>query len=179
MVFNYVQRQQGQISIKLTCHALDCNPHEENDKPTLPLQTLTLFNGKQEQHGRSKAVTRTKGWGSPLGHQGWSCPARPSHIRERENQRLATMASAACTHSSNRPKPLLSQAMGTRQPSPKATYILELRPLGHPLQQTYCFNSGHSCQCVIATASTCAICKYHLIIHKDIVWRSILPGYRA
>lgn len=40
MVFNYMQRQQGEITIKLTYHASDCNPHEENNKPTLPFQTL-------------------------------------------------------------------------------------------------------------------------------------------
>lgn len=74
MIFNNTQRQQGQISIKLTCLASDHNPHEENDKPTLPLQTptsspsLISFDDKQELHGRSKAVTRAKEQGSSLGY---------------------------------------------------------------------------------------------------------------
>ena len=79
MVFIYVQRQQGQISIKLTCHTPEHNPHEENDKPTLPLQPLarsprlTSFNDKWEPHGRSEAMIGAKARGSPLGHRITEC----------------------------------------------------------------------------------------------------------
>lgn len=78
----------------------------------------------------------------------------------------------------NRPAPLLDQATGMRQPSPKATYILGLCSRGHPLQQTHC-SDCLLCSCVSATSPTQVKGKDCLIINRDIVWSSTSPRYQA
>lgn len=94
VVFNCIQRQQEQITIKLVCHALFCNSHEENDKPTDLCQAIV---GPQNPPASRNHMGEMRLWEEPRDRayleisKAGPAPTTRTHLSNDE-------ASAACVH---------------------------------------------------------------------------------